>query len=266
MKNKIGWCNLTFNPVWGCRNICPYCYARAIAKRFWKKRYMEEIDYQFKLHPDWAWTGDHLLGLQSFKPTWLESKFNKKLPVKPQRIFVGSMSEIYYWEQEWIERVIEKVKQYPKHTFIFLTKHPGVYAPWVWPKNCWLGITVTSTKNYNFYDSGCDDSSIHLAYQKFKSSNTNNLKFICFEPLLESRYTISIDLEGIDWVILGAESGNRRGKVLPGLDPVLKIFRYCQKNKIPIYVKDNLGRPDVPFDFCRGYKQFPNYKQTINEL
>lgn len=216
--------------------------------------YELEFKYHYEKQPTWAWTGDHPAGLQNFKPAFLYSQFNKKFPKKTQKIFVGSMSEIYYWEQEWIERVIERIKEYPQHIFQFLTKYPGVYSPWVWPKNCWLGVTITDNK-YSSFD-----------YKKFKTSNPNNLKFVCFEPLLESRYTISIDLEGIDWVILGAESGNRKGKILPGLDPVLKIFRYCQKKKISIYVKDNLGRPDVPFDFCRGYKQFPNYKQTIDKL
>ena len=253
MKNKIGWCNLTWNPVWGCQNNCPYCYARAIAKRFGSIRFTEEWKYRTEHNMEYADVYFKLkksLDLVNFKPSFLYSQFNKKFPKKPQRIFVGSMSEIYHWEQEWIERVIEKVKQYPQHIFIFLTKHPEVYAPWVWPKNCWLGVTITDNKYYS------------SEYQNFKISNPDNLKFVCFEPLLESRYPISINLEGIDWIILGAESGNRKGKVLPGLDPILAIFRYCQKNKIPIYVKDNLGRPDVPFDFCRGYKQFP----TINKL
>lgn len=96
--NKIGWCDLTFNPVWGCLNNCEYCYARAIAKRFWKRIWIVEANYQWKNHPDWAWTGDHLVGLKDFKPTWLEAQYNKKFPQKTQKIFVGSMSEIAHWE------------------------------------------------------------------------------------------------------------------------------------------------------------------------
>ena len=148
MKNKIGWCNTTWNPVWGCRNHCEYCYARAIAKRFWKQRYNDEFNFYYMAHPNWVWTGDYLSGLKDFKPTWLEAQFQKKFPKKPQRIFVGSMSEIYHWDEEWIERVIEKVKQYPQHTFIFLTKHMEVYASWVWPKNCILGVTITKGEDF----------------------------------------------------------------------------------------------------------------------
>ncbi|GAH34422.1 unnamed protein product, partial [marine sediment metagenome] len=218
MKNKIGWCNTTWNPVWGCLNKCPYCYAIKINKRFWAKMIEIERDYHFKKHQSWAWTGDQLRDLHDFKPTFLEAQFNKKFPKKPQRIFVGSMSEIYYWEDEWLEKILEKVKQYPQHIFQFLTKDPLAYLDYEFPQNCWLGLTITDNKYYSF------------EYQKFMKANPYNLHFICFEPLLESRYTISIDLEGIDWVILGAESGNRKGKILPGLDPVLAIVRYCQKN------------------------------------
>ncbi len=246
MKNRIGWCNLTWNPVWGCLNNCPYCYARAMAKRFGAIRFIEEWHYRTEHYMDAVrFKLKNSLDLIDFKPTFLYSQIGKKLPKKPQRIFVGSMSEIYYWEKFWVEGVIKKIKLYPQHTFMFLTQHPEVYRRYVFPKNCWLGITIT------------DDNYDYSKYQRFRQNDTHNLHFVCFEPLLESRYTIQIDLEGIGWVILGAESGNRKGKILPGLDPVLAIFRYCQKNKIPVYVKDNLGRPDVPFDFCRGYKEFP---------
>jgi len=253
MKNKIGWCNLTFNPVWGCRNICPYCYARAIAKRFWKKRYMEEIDYQFKLHPDWAWTGDHLLGLQSFKPTWLESKFNKKLPVKPQRIFVGSMSEIGFWEKRWMEMVLGRILCYPEHTFIFLSKFPLAYSSYDFPLNCWLGLTIVKTPEYSEPD--------RWSLIEFKRNNLNNLKFICFEPLLEnidlSHY---LDLTAINWVIVGAETGNRKGKVIPKREWIESIVRYCKKNNIPIYLKDSVLLGNIKNIYPEEIKMFPEAK------
>ena len=218
MTSKIGWCSMTFNPVIGCKNNCSYCYARKINDRF---KFIENWNI----------------------PEWREKSFNKKFPKKPQRIFVGSMSEIYYWNEEWIERVIEKVKEYPQHTFQFLTKFPEVYLKWKFPENCWLGITITKQKSYDY-----------LEYQKFKISNPNNLKFVSFEPLLNE---VVINLENIDWVIIGAETGNRKGKVIPNLDWVLEIVRYCEHNKIPVYIKDNLTKY---YAECRGYKQFPVIK------
>lgn len=229
-KHKIGWCSMTWNPVVGCLNHCEYCYARGIAKRFWKRMWEIEANHQWKQHPGWAWTGDHLSGLKDFKPTFLNAQFEKKFPKKPQRIFVGSMSEIYYWEKEWIEMVIEKVKQYPQHTFQFLTKFPRIYSQWAFPLNCWLGITVTGQEeNINEQKIFAGDNA-NLEYR--------NIKFISFEPLLQKIYPEF--MTDIDWVILGAETGNRKNKVIPKLEWILDILHYCQKTKIPIYLKDSL--------------------------
>ncbi len=189
---------------------------------------MGECNYHFKLHPDWVWTGDHLVGLKDFKPTWLEAQFNKKFPEKPQRIFVGSMSEIFYWEDEWIEMVIEKVKQYPQHTFIFLTKYMEVYADWVWPKNCVLGVTITKKEDFDRQRGG------------YYFANDKNRVFFCFEPLLGYIPAEIIQNSNIDWVILGAETGNRKGKIIPKKEWVEDIVSYCRYKDIPVYLKDSL--------------------------
>jgi len=203
---------------------------------------MNEANQQWKKHPGWAWTGDHLEGLKDFKPTWLEAQFQKKLPRSPQRIFVGSMSEIYYWDEEWIEMVIEKIKQYPQHTFIFLTKHMEVYADWIWPKNCVLGVTITKKEDFD------KQRGDYYFY------NDNNRTLFCFEPLLGDIPAERLEYSNIDWVILGAETGNRKGKVIPKKEWVLDIVKYCVFNKIPYYIKDNLSKY---YGGYRGYKQFP---------
>ena len=225
MENKIGWCNLTWNPVWGCRNHCEYCYARAIAKRFLKKMYELEVKSHFERHSTWAWTGDYLSGLKDFEPTFLYSQYCKKLPKKPQRIFVGSMSEIYYWNEEWIEIVIEKVKQYPQHIFMFLTQYPEVYAQHLFAPNCWYGVTMT--KNKPIERVGCIPTK-------------KGLKFLNIEPLLKK-----IDIENIDdfepeWIIVGAETGKRKGKIIPEKDWIEVIIDFCNRCNVPLYLKDSL--------------------------
>jgi len=235
-KNKIGWCTMTFNPCWGCLNHCEYCYARKIAKRFWKQMWKIEANHQWKEHPGWAWTGDHLEGLKDYKPTWLEAQFQKKLPKKPQRIFVGSMSEINYWEWNWMERVLNKIKQYPRHTFQFLTKFPQAYLNFYFPTNCWLGITIVGNID-------------KIEFQRFKISNPNNLKFICFEPLIKN---VSINLDFIDWVIVGSETGNRKGKIIPKKEWIEDFVTCCRDNDIPIYLKDSLK--DI---YLEKIKEFP---------
>ena len=237
MKNKIGWCNLTFNPVWGCLNInkCEYCYARKIAKRFWKQISKKQLRYELNNgFPDYdysaAGTPDFL---SKFYPIFLDPHFNKKFPKKPQRIFIGSMSEIYYWEKEWIEKVIEKTKQYPQHTFQFLTKDPFAYSDYEFPQNCWLGLTIVRTPKYAEPD--------RWNFIEFKRNNLYNLKFVCFEPLLEDiDLSYYLDLTAIKWVILGAETGNRKDKVIPKLEWIEGIIDECRMRKIPIYLKDSL--------------------------
>lgn len=226
---------MTWNPCWGCRNHCGYCYARTIAKRFWKQRYEEEFQYYIKKHPTWAWTGDHLSGLKDFRPTFLEAQFDKKFPQKTQKIFVGSMSEINYWKKEWMQSVLLKIKQYPQHIFQFLTKFPEVYLRYIFPENCWLGTTIVNNNELSNMDFTCGD----------------RIKFINIEPILEkidARYIeyintgkfFDVKFQRIDWVIIGSETGYRRGKVTPRKEWIKDIVDCCRDNKILIYLKDSL--------------------------
>ena len=222
---------MTWNPVWGCKNKCEYCYARKMAKRFAERINIQETRYNKKNRKDYNNSSitiiedyQRYVDLKNFKPTFLESQFNKEFPKKPQRIFVGSMSEIYYWKPEWMERVIEKIKQYPQHTFQFLTKFPEVYAKYVFPENCWLGMTITKE----------DDINKDWGY----FINVLENCFFSIEPFLDRINPES--LECIDWVIIGAETGNRKNKVIPKREWIGNIVSYCRNNNIPIYLKDSL--------------------------
>lgn len=233
MKNRIGWCSATWNPCWGCLNNCEYCYARTFAKRFAKVRAKEEYDYRLYQFDEEICQDLLASRLKSFLLTFLNSQFNKKFPKKTQKIFVGSMSEIAYWKEEWMDEVIEKIKQYPQHIFQFLTKNPFAYSKYEFPQNCWLGLTIVRTPKYPEPD--------RWSFIEFKRNNFNNLKFVCFEPLLEnidlSHY---LDLTAISWAIVGAETGNREYKIIPDKKWLLYIIEYCDLHKIPIYLKDSL--------------------------
>ncbi len=245
--NKIGWCSMTWNPVWGCLNNCKYCYARGIAKRFWQQIYEKEllrynselgiVHYRKRLKRD----------LKSFNPVWLESQYNKALPKKPQKIFVGSMSEIFYWDEYWIDKIKDKIDKYPQHIFQFLTKFPEVYNWYEFPENCWLGVTIT--KNRDMYLSmlaGTFNANPNIKY--------NNQGFISFEPLLEDIDDIeAYDFPNLNWVIVGAETGNRKDKVIPKKEWIENIVDYCRKHNIPIYLKDSLK--DI---YPETIKEFPN--------
>ena len=198
VKNPDGSRGYVWNPVWGCRNGCPYCYARQLAQRFGK-------------------TEDQ----KAFEPTWLQSSFDKSFPKKPSRIFVNSMSDICWWEREWMERVIERIKEYPEHIFQFLTKKQSIYFDYVFPSNCWLGFTVTRNEDIEYL----------LILEE-------NINFISLEPL---HFKIHLSyLGGYQWVIIGAETGNRKGKVIPQRKWIAEIVDYCKANQIPVFLKDSL--------------------------
>jgi protein gp37 len=83
---KIEWCDMTWNPVWGCLNNCPYCYAQKIAKRF----HFPMAHKEFNCFGNITF-GEFASQIKDFIPTWLESNFQKKFPKKPSLIFVNSL-------------------------------------------------------------------------------------------------------------------------------------------------------------------------------
>jgi len=97
MKNKIGWCNLTFNPAWGCRNKCPYCYARRIANFRYNRMADKEYSYM-KSQGITIFQGEIANRLRHFVPTFIESNFYKRLPRKPQLVAICELYGID-WKQ-----------------------------------------------------------------------------------------------------------------------------------------------------------------------
>lgn len=119
-----GW---TWNPITGCLNSCPYCYAREIAN---SPRY--QGNFEPKFHPE---------------------RLNDPIKIKkPSTIFVGSMADMFgkWVDNKWIDQVIDITRKCPQHRFLFLTKNPNRYESFIIPPNCWIGYTATSTKKCCF--------------------------------------------------------------------------------------------------------------------
>jgi protein gp37 len=232
VKTKIEWCDTVWNPAWGCLNTCEYCYARKMAWRFGPR--VVENDWSQNgngNHNDFDKFHDKVV---NFKPTWLESNFNKKFPKKPSRIFVNSMSDIAYWEPEWMEKVIYTAVLNPQHMFIFLTKNPNVYYHNNFPSNCLLGITITNQTYVTIHNKFIYD------YQ-----GSNNKTFISLEPIQEKIELFSVP----NWLIIGAETGNRKNKIIPKKEWI-EEFRNID---IPVFMKNNLK--DIVGDNLR--QEFP---------
>ena len=230
MSTKIEWCDAVFNPIWGCRNNCPYCYARKMAKRFAITMHRKNYDYH-KGIGDYS-NEEHrkvYVKAKNFTPQWLESNFQKKFPKKPKRIFMNSMSDINFWRPEWMERVLEKVKQYPQHTFMFLTKFPEVYTRYDFLKeNIWRGITVESQEMV--------DKRFPQRFRYYTWMQRPGKTFLSIEPLLGD----ITDIPYCDWVIVGAETGNRKNKVVPDMEYFGNIYYKCWEKKIPYFEKDSI--------------------------
>ena len=229
-KTKIDWATASWNPLTGCRHGFPDCYARRTAHRF--DNGMED--------PAPLPCGLHVLEEKieaamfpyGFEPTLHRYRLDQPERTKgPQNIFVCSMSDLFgkWVPLFWIRDVLDACQRAPWHRYLFLTKNPDRYleldhlALLPHGENFWYGSTVVS-------------KDMDAMYQ-IPWANIN--AFWSMEPLLEP--VPMEDMEVIpQWVILGAETGNRKDKVIPRREWVDQITAFCAENEIPVFYKGNL--------------------------
>lgn len=208
-SSPIEWTESTWNPVTGCTKIspgCKNCYAKRMAERL---RLMGQRNYV---------NGFDL----TLQPQALELPLRWK---KPQRIFVNSMSDLFHVDVplDYIRQVFDVMGRAHWHEFQVLTKRSDRLASLspklVWPTNVWMGVSVETAA----YKSRIDDLRRTAAA----------VKFLSVEPLLEPLGRI--DLAGIDWVIVGGESG-------PGAREmkrqwVIDVRRQCRAADVAFFFK-----------------------------
>lgn len=225
-KTKIDWCDSTWNPVTGCLNGCEYCYARGIANRFGFGAYEPNIDERVLIEPAVS-AGKKVPYPFNFEPTFHKYRLNEYQNKKGRNIFVCSMADLFgeWVPNEWIEEVFEACEKSPQHNYLFLTKNPKRYEKILdryMPPNMWFGWSQTGPLG-----NACDFTTHH-------SIKT----FISIEPLLESFKEFHI--KGVDWVIIGAETGHRKDKVVPERKWIEDIVNECRKSDIPVFMKSSL--------------------------
>ena len=207
--SKIEWTEVTWNPVTGCTKIsdgCKHCYAERMALRL-QAVGMRKYRQGFKV-------AEHHSALTE-PMTWK----------KPRLVFVNSMSDLFHEavSTDFIQSVFSVMNQASQHTFQVLTKRPErvleCQADIRWTPNIWLGVSIESDRWLN-----------RLALLKKTDAR---IKFLSLEPLLGPLSTIN--LVGIDWVIVGGESGPRARP----MDEVWvqDIRDNCQKNKVAFFFK-----------------------------
>jgi len=210
----IEWTEATWNPVTGCTKVspgCKHCYAERMALRL---QAMGQRNYR---------NGFQL----TLQPDMLELPLSWK---RPQKIFVNSMSDLFHADVpvEYIQAVFEVMRRAGWHRFQVLTKRAERLAELdpelEWAPNIWMGVSVESAA----YCSRIDELRTTRAM----------VKFLSLEPLLGPLERL--ELRGIDWVIVGGESG-------PGarpMDPrwVVDLRDQCRAARVPFFFKQWGGR------------------------
>lgn len=227
-KTKIDWCDSSWNPVTGCKHGCEYCYARGIATRFGGNA----LGINHVLDKPFVAKGKTQPYPFGFVPTFHRYRLNDYVDKKGRNIFVCSMADLFgdWVPLEWQLEVFEACRKGPQHNYIFLTKNPGMYA--VLDKqgklptdgNMWFGTSVTKPEDPFPYN----------------GKDKHNL-FLSIEPLLAD-FGVGNDaaLKDIGWVIIGAETGRRKDKVVPEKSWVDNIISQCKENNIPVFLKESL--------------------------
>ena len=208
-KSKIEWTEETWNPTTGCYKVssgCKNCYAETMAKRLQAigvKGY--ENGFKFTLMPD-----------------RLEQPLKKR---KSTKYFVNSMSDLFHEDMpdDFLDEIFKVIDRTPQHIYQVLSKRENkmeeYFATREVPSNVWLGVSVEDKK------SGLP------RIDKLRNIKAA-IKFLSIEPLLEDLG--KVNLSGIDWVIVGGESG-------PKARPM--------KEEWAINIKEQCDRMETPFFF-----------------
>ncbi len=239
-STQIEWTDATWNPVTGCSKItpgCDFCYAERFSERFrGVPDHPFEYGFDLKLRPE----------LLTQPLSWRQ----------PRRIFVNSMSDLFHKEipRSFIDSVFDTMEAAGWHTFQVLTKRSSLMSRYLRnrygtskaPSHIWIGVSVEDAKN--------------VVRLKHLNAAQASVKFVSFEPLLGS--VGKIDLKGIDWAIVGGESG-------PSSRPMkeewaVEIRDQCRSAKVAFFFKQWGGfRPKDGGRLLNGreWNQYPRIAQ-----
>jgi len=209
MSTTIEWTEATWNPVTGCSKISPGC----------KNCYAERMSYRIRA-----------MGLHKYRngfdvtlhPSTLQDPMKWR---KPRMVFVNSMSDLFHEDVDdaFIWQVFDTMNEANHHTYQILTKRPErvlALDPYLlWSSNIWMGVSIENATYSHRIDTLLE--------------TTACTKFLSCEPLLGS--VVPLDLDGIDWVIVGGESGPGAR----GIDKqwVREIRDQCIQTDMPFFFK-----------------------------
>ncbi|MFG2343686.1 DUF5131 family protein [Streptomyces phaeochromogenes] len=217
-RSSIEWTEATWNPSTGCDRVsegCDNCYALTLAKRL---KAMKAPKYQTDGDPRTSGPG---FGVMTH-PDSLRTPYTWKAP---RTVFVNSMSDLFHARVpvHFIQEVFEVMRSTPRHTYQILTKRSRrllLLADQLdWPQNVWMGVSVESEK---FLTRVNDLRQVPAA-----------VRFLSCEPLLGP--LPRLDLKGINWVIVGGESGPGHREMKE--EWAVEILDICRQGDVPFFFK-----------------------------
>lgn len=239
-KSQIDFCDFSWNPVTGCNNNCAYCYARRQAQRFCGDiRINKSSDQLQKVSEASLWilekpfkndAGRTIPLPVGFEPTL--HRYRLPMPEqkkKPANILVGSLADLFgeWVPDEWITEVLAACAAAPWHNYMFLTKNPDRYQKQSVTcqgfENIWFGTSITNSEDM----------------ARIAQLPEGIHRFVCFEPILGRMDAQELPelLRQVDWVIIGAETGQVRSKTTPRKEWITDIVDACRQNNIPVHLK-----------------------------
>jgi len=213
-QSSIEWTEMTWNPVTGCTKIstgCKFCYAEIMSKRLQAMGIEKYKDaFKVRIHEDQL----------NIPYTWKSSKV----------VFVNSMSDLFHKNVplKFIQKVFKVMNDNPNHVFQVLTKRADrlleLHKELKWTHNIWMGVSV-------------ENSRVRQRIDLLQQTNAK-VKFLSLEPLLGPLY--NLDLQNIDWVIVGGESGHNPRPMK--VDWVLDIQEQCGNAGVAFFFKQWGGK------------------------
>jgi len=213
-RSRIEWTQATWNPVTGCDKVspgCAHCYAETFAER-WRGVPAHPYEQGFDLR---------------FWPERLEQPLKWRAP---RVIFVNSMSDLFHERipLDYIQQVFDVMSEASQHVFQVLTKRHDRLAELApelpWPENVWMGVSI---ENKRWVERADRLREVPAA-----------VRFISAEPLLGP--LIGLDLDRIDWLIAGGESGHKHRPIRE--EWVVELRDLCKAQGVAFFFKQWGGR------------------------
>lgn len=188
------------NLVIGCTIGCSYCYARNNVRRF---HMIDDFE----------------------KPEYFPRKLRLMEKKRPQNFLLTGMSDFSLWRPEWREEIFSKMSQNPQHQYLFLTKRPEMLQFSTALDNAWFGVTVTASK---------EKERIQALREHIQGGHYH----VTFEPMFDN--IGDVDLSGVEWVVIGTETGRRKNKSVSRPEWVWNLTDQAKALGIPVFMKEDL--------------------------